>query len=247
MARRQDSEPPADLARDEELLDLRPKWQPPNWLASVAGPLVRAAGAVVAGAVVVFALTVQSGSDHPPVASPAASEQAGQPGPPISSPFPTTLRGQMLLEIYQRAHDPSSAVSFIRSDTSASACQYVPAATSPKARAAAALKRALINFALLDTAQTIDKFGGLCSLEVRAQDSAGTVAVLRITSPVEHQARVTARTDDGAASSAGTTTQFVRVTHREGWAVMVGTSGPTGDEVQRSVLSRLAANRSLLW
>ncbi len=100
---------------------------------------------------------------------------------------------------------------------------------------------------VLDVARIIDKFAGLCTVELRARDDTGTVLVVRIVSPLDEVAVVAPRVDEGAETTNGSFTRFVRVTSSDGWIVTAGSSGPADAGPATNTLLSVARQRALLW
>ena len=91
-----------------------------------------------------------------------------------------------------------------------------------------------------DIARTIDKFAGLCVVEVRANFDDGSALVVRVVAPVEDAELIQPRLDHGADLTNGLLVQFVRVTLRSGWAVTVGSTGPAVSGPSQAALGALA-------
>ena len=140
-----------------------------------------------------------------------------------------------------RLHD------FIRSTSAAGSCVLVRIGDMPEPRLVAAVRRALPSYAVRDTARTLDQFTGMCTLELRAADPAGSTLVVKIASPARatkdlfDQTTVASRTDGSAVVS------IVSNLTRTGWTVTFGAVGPVADQPSSAVMLALAQDSALLW
>jgi hypothetical protein len=227
---------------DEEILEVGPR-RIPRWLTAL-GVLV-ALGLAGWG---VTRLGSDSGSTTTPAAaSPLATAQASAPS--VVGPFDSggSVRDQLLAEVFQQAHDPTPAQDVIRTGGSNYACTIPSPHRSPRDALNAVVHDAFPGYALIDEARVIDRFAGLCVLDLRARERHGTVLVVRIAAPVEDATLVAPRLDDGEAVAEGTDTQFVRVSTHDGWVIVVGSSGPPAYAPDRDALLRLAQRPSVRW
>jgi hypothetical protein len=157
-----------------------------------------------------------------------------------------TVRAQLLFYVFERAHDPAVAESMVRQDTSSVQCGPEPSGPGTADRLSNYIRSRFPAMQVLDVARVLDKFAGLCSIELRARDDTGTVLVVRIIPPIE--APVFApRVDQGAETAHGFYTHFVRVTSRDGWMITAGSSGPADAGPSQFALLSVARQRSLLW
>lgn len=186
-------------------------------------------------------------SNHQPSAPVADESTAAPSAVSTAPPRILSVREQLLSYIYERAHDPTVAEDIVRSDGSTQQCPLVPSGTAPQKRLRDYVQQTLPRMQVLDVARIIDKFSGLCALELRSRDDTGTVLVVRVIPPVEQIGVVDPRVDDGSAITNGAFTRFVRVSSRDGWVVTAGLSGPADSGPSLSVLLTLAQQRALLW
>ena len=207
------------------------------------------AGVLLAGGVV-WALThTHSGDDKtPPVA--ASSPLPSVATTPVSSVAPAparSARDELLAYVYERAHDALPAQDFVRTNTASQPCGPEPSQPGTQDRVAAEVRSAFPAARVVDSVMVIDKYAGLCSLELRARDDTGTVVVVRIVPPADDGEVIAPRVDEGVESADGLVTQFVRVTTRAGWTITTGSSGPTGTQPSEDALVSLAQQPTLSW
>jgi hypothetical protein len=189
--------------------------------------------------------------DHsaaPPVAASSPAPPSSTAASPSVAPLNATqsVRAQLLYYVFARAHDPAVAETMVRQDTSSVQCGPEPSGPGTADRISAYIRSKFPEMQVLDVARVLDKFAGLCSVELRARDDTGTVLVVRIIPPVE--ATVFApRVDEGAETAHGLYTHFVQVTSRDGWMITAGSSGPADAGPSQFALLSVARQRSLLW
>lgn len=144
------------------------------------------------------------------------------------------------------ARAPSKLVDYVRSDSVYGACK-VPA---PKSRApqavVRAVRRALPAYRIRDIGRIYDQFTGLCSVEVRAVNAAGSTLVL-LTVSSRHPKRPSLSVGDGARVGRIDTVRRVRSVLRNGWSVTVGTVGSPADRLSTATLVQLAQDPALRW
>ena len=112
-----------------------------------------------------------------------------------------------------------------------------------------ALRSFAPRFGLLDAGRTFDEFAGLCTVQVRARDRAGTTVVINVVSPVTPPAPPftsdllrEASQDEGASRS-----EYVQLVEARGWTVIVGATGPAADQLYFDDMERLARSPALRW
>jgi hypothetical protein len=226
---------------DEEVLDVRPR-RLPRW-AVVCAAVLAVLGVVAALSRVGNDDGAVTAAGTPPVSSSSAVKSL--PAEPFDSNG--SLREQVLSYVFQRAHDPAHTQDYIRSDTSTTSCTLTPPGSAPAQTIERYVVTQFPRQHVLDTQRIIDKFAGLCVLELRARDDTGSVFVIRIVAPIEDAPIVEPRVDEGSAIADGSYTRFARVTTRDGWIVTAGMSGPPDAGMAQQTLLRVARNRSLLW
>ena len=113
----------------------------------------------------------------------------------------------------------------------------------------AALRSFAPRFTLLDAGRTFDEFAGMCSVQVRARDRAGTTVVISVVSPVTPPAPPftsdllrEASQDEGASRS-----EYVQLVEAAGWSVTIGATGPAADQLYFDDMERFARNPALRW
>jgi hypothetical protein len=145
------------------------------------------------------------------------------------------------------ARDRGHLHDFIRSTSAAGACALVPVGDSPQRRLEAAVRNALPHYALRDMARTLDQFTGLCTLELRASDAAGSTLVAKIASPARVTKNLFDQTTVASRTNGSAVISIVSNLTRTGWTVTFGAVGPVSDQPSSAVLLSLAQDQTLLW
>lgn len=221
---------------EEELLDLGPR-RLPRWVMPLGAVVL-----VVFGGWTITHLGHDGGRQHAPqaVTSPTASVSTSASVGPFA-------HDEVLAYVYERARDPEPAQSFVRTDTSTTSCELVPIGTSPERRISRYVRTAFPHMRVQDVARVIDKFAGLCVLELRARDDTGTALIVRVVAPIVGGPHVTPWLYEGSGVAVGAYTHYVRLTTNDGWAITVGSSGPIDAGPSQYALLTVARQRSLLW
>ena len=217
----------------DELLDVGHEGSRlPRRLAFLGGRRVQlAAGAVILAALAVLA-TVQRPNSN------------GPSNPPHSTQVPSAFA-----TLVAQANYPGRLTDYVRAFSGPRKCTVGNTTNPPQDSIMAALRGFAPRFSLLDVGRTFDEFAGLCSVQVRARDRAGTTVVISIASPVSPPAPPftsdglqEASQNDGAAR-----TEYVHLMEAIGWSVTVGATGPARDQLYFDDMERLARDPSLRW
>jgi hypothetical protein len=215
---------------DDDVLSGR-RGRVPRWFVA----LVVAAVAAIAVVVVVQGQPDQKRRIAVPVVTPS----------PAHKPSAIELT---LAAIYQRARDVVPAQDVLRGGSSSGSCKLVQVGSSPQRAASVALQQRLPGYRIVDTSRIIDQTAGLCALQVRARDEAGNVALIMVTSPSlgptlgRHQ-----MLEAHAGPFNDTFVEYAQFTTRDGWTVIVGTSGVKTRQPSTTVLGELASSPALRW
>jgi hypothetical protein len=176
-------------------------------------------------------------------------DRGSSPGKPVvvhvAAPVPAL---DPLDQLVVEAHLPGRLTDYVRSAASGHACAFASPGHLPRVTSSAALRRWLPRFSVMDSSQTLDIFAGVCSIQTRARDHAGTIVVLSVTSPTPQTAGSGGSVLNVEAHSTATVaSSLVSATTARGWRVRVGTTGPPADQpATRSVLA-LAQDPTLTW
>jgi hypothetical protein len=152
--------------------------------------------------------------------------------------------------VYERARDSTPAQDVLRTGSNATSCTGVRiGALPPQTVAARLLTGALRGYRTVDAARIIDQNAGLCALQVRVRNAAGTAAVLLVTSPTPGLAPDPTRNTiwDGRAVFGPATVSYVVFRTGAGWAVTVGAVGSGRDLPRSRLLAELATDPRLRW
>jgi hypothetical protein len=169
---------------------------------------------------------------------------ASSPGP-TRSQVPAAAGGQLdVLFAIARSGAPTD---YVRPNAPKGICVVVPMGSQVEQRVRERLRQTIPGFAVRDVAHILDQSTALCSLQVRAVDRAGTVMVIRITTP-EHRSphRYTALSI-AVGDYEGTTVCLAEALTPAGWTVTVGSVGRPADAPSSDLLMRLAQDPLLTW
>jgi len=182
-----------------------------------------------------------------------AHDHRSSPLPPVPSgishapPVTPDALGQLIVE----AHLPGPLSDYVRAAATGPSCTLVPSRSSPRSAITAAIHRALPNLALVDSSETLDVFAALCSIEVRARDHAGTIAVVSVASPSEKPSSSPSdqiSSMDIVSESRGTiSSTLISAATRRGWKIRVGATGRSSDLPAERTLVALAKDPQLRW
>ena len=174
-------------------------------------------------------------------------DRASSPVKPVivAAPVPAL---DPLDQLVVEAHLPGELTDYVRSAASGRACASVAPGHQPRATITAALRRWLPRFSVVDSSQTLDVFAGVCSIQIRARDHAGTIVVLSVTSPAPLTGSSRSSVLNLEAHSAATVaSNLVSTITATGWRVRVGTTGPPAEQPTTRSLVALAQDPTLTW
>jgi hypothetical protein len=246
-------EPPVD---EDDVLELgrqRSRWGS-RLAGALTGPLrglryVAAAAACVGLAVAVLAALHPArridGAGRVALAAPQSSapRTPPTPGPARPNSYDAPLRAVDAL-----AHRPGALPSYVRQTSPAGACALVRVGRSPERTAERALARVTPRFRVRDRAAVLDQFTGLCALQLRADDVAGTVLVISVVSPTKHhRTGPYDRVQTGFELTPRYATKYAAVTTRGGFNVLVGATGRSRSLPTDRQLIELAHDPALTW
>jgi hypothetical protein len=151
-----------------------------------------------------------------------------------------------MIEAQARQTEPLADI--IRPVSTAGACPVVEPGHSPQLAIAASARRTLPTLTVRDVARTLDQYLGMCAIELRGQDAAGSVFVLDVVAPERYPVRQ--RTPSSGFASrrdgAGVVTSVTVVT-ATGWTVVIGCVGAVADQPNSAALLDLAQDPALHW
>lgn len=233
-------EPPVPDGSDDDVLETGHEHSRRPWL--VGGALLAVA------AVALFVVTRHDPSSRPTAATTSSpSAVASQSSPPDSV---RNSLDETAVAVYERALDSTPTQDVLRTGSNATSCTGVRiGAVPPQTVAARLLTGALRGYHTVDAARIIDQNAGLCALQVRVRNPAGTAAVLLVTSPTPGLAPdPTPNTvRDGRAVFGPATVSYVVFRTGAGWAVTVGAVGSGRDLPRSQLLAELATDPRLRW
>jgi hypothetical protein len=205
---------------------------------------------VAVGLVVAIGLVVT----HDRGSSP--SRQA--PAHPVQAP---AQNADALDQLIVEAHLPGALTDYIRAAATGQACVRVAVGHSPRSVIAAALHRSLPQLSVVDSSEILDQFTALCSIEVRARDDQGTIAVISATAPSNPSPEDRTLEDRTlgdrtlchrtlgvsivARSNPSTASTLVCAMTERGWAIRVGATGPPAVQPMARDLLALAQDPTL--
>ena len=236
------AEAPNSPAEDDDVLELGRRSGAKPWARSAARwrrrwpRLAAAATAVVVGLV---AYTVIRSS----LSSPSSHSDSRITGANESSQVPALA----MIETQARQTEP--LVDIIRPASTAGACPVVEPGHSIQLEIAAAARRALPTLMLRDVARTLDQYLGMCAIELRGQDAAGSVLVFDIVAPEGDNSVRQRAPFSSVASGRGRTALITSVTvvTNTGWTVVIGWVGAASDRPDAQALVQLAQDPALHW
>ena len=173
------------------------------------------------------------------------------PGPDASastSSAPPAPRDETMLAVYSLGRDPAAAHDIVRGESTAGFCRTVKIGAVPQRAAASALERELTGFRVFDTARIIDQTAGLCALQLRARDDRDNVVLASVVSPspgllLGRRQELQAHTGVVHAMPV----EYAEFTTRDGWVVVIGSSGPPAGQPSIAALGRLASDPAMRW
>lgn len=203
--------------------------------------------ATVLAAVGVAGAALHRTRDGAPGAPAGTTAAAAPTAEPTGVARPPTAEERALGLVRTQARDTDPLGDVVRAGLGSGSCALVEiGSVPPQVRAERALRRVLPQYTALDVGRILDANSGLCSLSLRARDRAGTTLVLTVNGPggAGQPDTVFAREDDPRLDTA---TLVAVHTTRDGWAVRVGTDGPTADEPREFDLVQVAEDATLRW
>lgn len=222
---------------DEELLDAGGRPLLPGWLQRVprwAWGAVASAGVAIA---VILAMTVPSDA-------PQAARTPAALAPPSATPVAQT--DEHLGLVQHLAFQSGSLPVWIRESGAAGACPPIGRGISPRRQISGVVHRVMPQFRVADIGYTIDPYGALCSLQLRARDGSGATLVVSVTGapgPVPRHGRlITSVVPHGYMS-----TEYVFVVTPKRWQVTVGAVGPTNSLPFTRTLRAIAQDPAMRW
>jgi hypothetical protein len=154
-----------------------------------------------------------------------------------------------LAMVQAQAAQTEPLADIVRPVSTAGACPVVEPGHSPPHAIAAAARRSLPAFTVRDVARTLDQYLGMCAIELRGQDAAGSVLVFDIVAP-EGDNTVRQRTPFSSVASGRDGTAVitsVSVVTNTGWTVVIGCVGAASDQPDSQALVHLAQDPALHW
>jgi len=152
-----------------------------------------------------------------------------------------------MIETQARQAEPLADI--IRPASTAGACPVVQPGHSAQLEIAAAARRVLPTLTVRDSARTLDQYLGMCAIELRGQDAAGSAFVFDIVAP-EGDNSVRHRTASSNVASRRDRTGLVTnvtVVTTTGWTVVVGCVGAASGQPNSQTLLHLAQDPALRW
>lgn len=152
-----------------------------------------------------------------------------------------------MIETQARQTEPLADI--VRPASTAGACPVVEPGHSAQLEIAVAARRVLSTLTVRDVARTLDQYLGMCAIELRGQDAAGSVLVFDIVAP-EGDNSVRERTPFSRVASGRHGTALitsVTVVTNTGWTVVIGCVGAASDQPDAQALVHLAQDPALHW
>jgi hypothetical protein len=236
------AEAPSSPAEDDDVLELGRRSGAKPWGRAVAQwrrrwpRLAGAATAVVVGLVAY------------PVIRSSLSDPSSHSDSRIAS-VNESSHAATLAMIETQARQTEPLVDIIRPASTAGACPVVQPGHSAQLEIAAAARRFLPTLTVRDVARTLDQYLGMCAIELRALDAAGSVLVFDIVAPGGDNT-VRQRTPSSSVASGRDGTAVitsVTVVTNTGWTVVIGCVGAASDQPDTQALVRLAQDPALHW
>ena len=172
------AEAPNSPTEDDDVLELGRRSGAKPWGRSVAQwrrrwPRLAAAATVVAVGLVTYTV-VRSSLSNPP-------------SHPVTNSRITSVNESShdaaLAMIEAQAQQTEPLADIIRPASTAGACPVVEPGHSAQLAIAAAARRNLLTLTVRDVARTLDQYLGMCAIELRGQDAAGSVFVFDVVAP----------------------------------------------------------------
>jgi hypothetical protein len=180
-----------------------------------------------------------------PAVPPPSNRVSTPAGPPTAARAPVNT-ADPLRDLKVQAYLAGPLTDYQRASSGNRACRTVPPGHAPRAAIAGAVRHVLPQVSAVDSSAIMDEFEGLCSIELRARDRSGTIAVITVTVPASSRVqRMTLST--AAEVIGGTTSTLVRATTATGWTVRVGATGPAAAQPSAGQLAALAEDPALTW
>lgn len=237
----------------DDLLDMGSQRQIPAWMQRAWRTFTEWVEGVPRTALAVALVLVTAGVVHTldggrPTTQPPAALPNDHPATVAPTEPPLTERDTVALATIRLLVAQPQLSTFIRSDSAAGECPLVQINYSPQRALAAAVHRSLPAFTAREFGRTLDVFSGLCTLQARARNQAGTVFVLTVVAPQSgahptgfQSLAVSSRIEGENVVLAANAIDLA------GWTVTIGTIGPNSDRQDFFALARLAADPALTW
>jgi hypothetical protein len=241
------AEAPSSPIEDDDVLEIGPRSDTKAWNRSIARWRRRwprlAAATVIAVGLVTYTAVRSSSSNRPPS------------HPVTNSLIPSVNESShdvALAMVQAQAAQTEPLADIVRPVSTAGACPVVEPGHSPPHAIAAAARRSLPTFTVRDVARTLDQYLGMCAIELRGRDAAGSVFVFDVVAPESDTVRQRTPSSSVASSLAsrrdGTTViTSMTVVTTTGWTVVIGCVGAVADQPDSETLLRLGQDLALQW
>lgn len=211
--------------------------RPARWVRAVpAAVRWLAAAALVTGLLVVFVRAQPTGPGPVPSVTPHATPTYQ---PPLGDPRLALVRAL--------AGQPGPLVTYVRPTWTSAGCPAVRVGHSPQRVLVRAVREALPDYTVRDTAATLDQSAGLCTLDLRAADPHGSTAVVEVAAPQHPRTPTFTELSIVSESSGRGATSAATAVLSSGWSVTVGVVGPLDDQPSSATLLGLAQDEAVLW
>ncbi len=203
--------------------------------ARVGAAATLTAGVVVAGYLATGGSSPRATADRPIAVVPSESPTTATKGDAVTS------------ALVAKALQPARLGDIIRPTAQPGGCALVPPGHSPGAATTAALARILPGYRPRDVGRILDQSTGLCALDLRAADSAGSVVLVEVLPPGTARRRsypqvLVSTLSDGRISSSIASTVSV-----DGWSIAVVAVGRLTDQPDVADMLSLTDDASLRW
>jgi hypothetical protein len=195
------------------------------------------AAAVVVGVALVVDLS--RGSPSRPIATPSST--ASTPLPSVTLPVPSLHQ-----ELEAAALDTDPMTNVIRSTPAVYACPAPRQNKLPLAAEFDAIHRAYPAFGRFESGTTLDASAGLCSVNLRARSSDGSILIVRIQAPPNQMMPIVV-VEDGSVTGAYPTFTAVDYVSDLGFRVQAGILGTAREPFSSEGIEQLAEDEALLW
>ena len=191
---------------------------------------------IAMGALAAAAISVAYLGDGGDTARPRGHEQAAER--PAASATPVLVA---------KALQPSALGDVLRPTAQPGRCALVPPGHSPGAAAATALARILPTYRARDVGRIIDQSTGLCALDIRATDAAGSVVLVEVLPPGTTRRRSYPQISVSVDSDGSTSSSIASTVSVDGWSITVVAVGQLADQPDVADMLSLTDDTSLRW